>query len=234
MALRNPFSLSRAVKPFQIVRRCLSTQRPSRPPVPSPTPFVPDVETFLKLIGREMSKHASKITSWEQMFTTKSDGLRELGIEPPRARRYLLRKLDQFRRGNYGPGGDLEHVVDGAAQLRVVEVPVGTTQKNAKHEPFSVNLTPGMRRVIVNLPPDAQEYVHDPSKRLKRFAFMSIYDGMKIKGRFLMPIKGARKSAAIIRVQEGMWEDKPGHKVDGGERRQAEVRAKMRAEQRRK
>jgi hypothetical protein len=31
-----------------------------------------------------------------------------------------------------------------------------------------------------------------------------------------------------------MWEDKRGHKVDGGERRQKEVRAKLRLEERRK
>jgi len=36
-------------------------------------------------------------------------------------------------------------------------------------------------------------------------------------------------SAALIKVQEGMWEDKRGQKVDGGERRRAEVRAKRRS-----
>jgi IGR protein motif. len=32
-------------------------------------PFVPDVQTFLTLIGREMSKQASKIPSWQDLFT---------------------------------------------------------------------------------------------------------------------------------------------------------------------
>ncbi|KAL2821019.1 IGR protein motif-domain-containing protein [Aspergillus granulosus] len=241
MALRNPFSITRAAKSFQLARQCVRTmysksaapQEP-RPLVPSPTPFVPDVETFLKLIGRGMSKHASKISSWEQMFTLKSHGLRDIGIDPPRERRYLLRKLELFRLGKYGPGGDLEHVVDGAAQLRVVQIPVTRKVKDGEEEAFSVNLTPGMRRVIVNLPPDATEYIHNPSKQLKRFAYMKFYDGMKIKGQYLEPIKGTKATAAIIRVREGMWEDKRGHKVDGGERRQAEVRAKKRAEERRK
>ncbi|KAL2837513.1 IGR protein motif-domain-containing protein [Aspergillus pseudoustus] len=236
MALRNPFSsisITWAIKPFQLTRQCVRTAhyKSGRPPVPSPTPFVPDVPTFLTLIGRDMSKHTEKIPSWETLFTSSSTELNELGIDRPRDRRYLLRKLWQFRRGKYGPGGDLEHVVGGAAQLRVVEVPV--TGKDKK-EAYSANLTPGMRRVVVNLAPGATEYIHNPSKPLKKFANMKIYDGMKIKGQYLKPLKGSKATAAIIKVEEGMWEDKRGHKVDGGERRQAEVRAKKRAEERKK
>ncbi|KAL3493134.1 IGR protein motif-domain-containing protein [Aspergillus germanicus] len=238
MALGNPFSITRAIKSFQLTRQCVRTvhQKSAAPAVPSPTPFVPDVETFLKLIGRDMSKHASKLPSWEQMFTLSSPELRDLGIEPARQRRYLLRKREKFRHGIYGVGGDLEHVVDGAAQLRVTEVPITTKSKSPAdgEKSFSVNLSPGMRRVIVNLPPNATEYSHNPSKPLKKFAQMKIHRGMLIKGPYLEYIKGTNGSAAIIKVQEGMWEDKLGHKVDGGERRQAEVRAKKRAEERRK
>ncbi|KAL4781154.1 IGR protein motif-domain-containing protein [Aspergillus varians] len=245
MATRNPFSISRTIRSFQLTRQCLRTIHKKSAPassVPSPTPFVPDVETFLTLIGRDMLKHASKLPSWEKLFTLSSSELRDAGIEPARQRRYLLRKRDKFRNGIYGPGGDLEHVVDGAAQLRVTEVPLeaSATQSKARDEPatnslnYSATLTPGMKRVIVNLPPDATEYKHDPSKPPKKFAHMKIHRGLLLKGPYLQPIKGANGSAALIKVQEGMWEDKLGHKVDGGERRQAEVRAKKRAEERRK
>ncbi|KAL4946903.1 hypothetical protein BDV06DRAFT_181855 [Aspergillus oleicola] len=242
MAMRNPFSITRTVKSFQLTRQCLRTihkKSGSSSSVPSPTSFVPDVQTFLTLIGRDMSKHSSRIPSWEKLFTLTSVELRDAGIEPARSRRYLLRKREKFRNGIYGPGGDLEHVVDGAAQLRVTEVPLTASDKasisqNDNLLGYSATLTPGMKRVIVNLPPDATEYMHDASKPLKKFAHMKIHRGLLIRGPFLQPIKGSGGSAALIKVQEGMWEDKLGHKVDGGERRQAEVRAKKRAEERRK
>ena len=65
----------------------------NRPPpyVPPPTPFVPDVNTFLTLIGRQLKEHASKFTSWEELFTLSSSQLQSRGLEPPRTRKYLLR-----------------------------------------------------------------------------------------------------------------------------------------------
>ncbi|KAL4991576.1 IGR protein motif-domain-containing protein [Aspergillus falconensis] len=241
MALRNPFSILRTFRSFQSTQQCLRTihtepKHPRQKPLPLPTPFVPNVETFLKLIGRDMSKHASKFPSWDKLFSMSSEDLRDAGIESAEQRRYLIRKRTKFTKGWYGPGGDLENVVDGAAQLRVMEVPVAPTKDMSSVDllNYSATLTPGMRRVIVNLPPDATEYKHDPSKELKRFKGMKIHNGVYIKGPYLQPIAGTNGSAAIIKVQEGMWEDKLGHKVDGGERRRAEVRAKKRAEERRK
>ncbi|KAK7757324.1 telomere length regulation protein [Diatrype stigma] len=94
------------------------------PTVPSPTPFVPDVATFLKLIGRGLSAHASKFPSWEALFTLSSEQLKELGIEPPRTRRYLLQWRQRFRQGIFGIGGEIQYVEpDGTAELRVLEVP---------------------------------------------------------------------------------------------------------------
>ncbi|KAL4891376.1 IGR protein motif-domain-containing protein [Aspergillus ambiguus] len=232
MAMRSSTLLSsRFLRPFTIGKTCVRCFHKNTTPrtAPSPTPFVPDVETFLTLIGRGMSKHASKLPSWEKLFTLSSTELRDLGIEPARQRRYLLRKREKFRQGAYGPGGDLEHVVDGAAQLRVVEVPLDGETSSA-----SATLSPGMRKAVVNLPPDATSYTHDTSKPLKKFAHMKVHNGSMIRGPFLQPLKGTNGSAALIKVQEGMWEDKLGHKVDGGERRRAEVRAKKRSEERRK
>ncbi|KAF9884106.1 hypothetical protein FE257_002278 [Aspergillus nanangensis] len=241
MALRSSLFSSRLVKPFTIGSNCVRCfhKNTASPSVPSPTPFVPDVPTFLTLIGRGMSKHESKLPSWDKLFTLSSSELRELGIEPARQRRYLLRKREKFRQGDYGPGGDLEHVVDGIAQLRVVEVPVDASS-GAKHSETAVpvsssaSLSPGMRRVVVNLSPDATAYTHDPTKPLKKYAHMKIHNGSLLRGPFLQPIKGTNGGAALITAQEGMWEDKLGQKVDGGERRRAEVRAKKRSEERRK
>lgn len=248
MAMRYPHQL-RALssplltfRPFLISKQCFRCLHKNTAPqkVPTPTPFVPDVETFLRLIGRDMSKHASKLTSWEKLFTLNSSELRELGIEPARQRRYLLRKREKFRHGVYGPGGDLETVVDGMAQLRVVEVPTeiakssSTTSGNGSVVTASATLSPGMKRVVVNLPPDATEYRHDPTRPLKKFAHIKIHHGAQIRGPYLTQMAGTNGSAALIKIQDGMWEDKLGHKVDGGERRQAEVRAKKRSEERRK
>ncbi|KAJ5114572.1 hypothetical protein NUU61_000331 [Penicillium alfredii] len=214
-----------------------SYHKSSAPIVPSPTPFVPDVPTFLTLIGREMSKHASKLPSWEQLFSLSSNQLRDIGIEPARQRRYLIRKREKFRNGLYGPGGDLEQVVNGVAQLRVVEVPdASKLTEDGKPDPktlstSSATLSPGMKKAIVNLPPDATEYTHSTSTPLKKFAHMKIHRGSRIRGPFLQPVKGSHGQAATIQVQPGMWEDKRGQKVDGGERRRVEVRAKKRLEE---
>ncbi|KAF7596186.1 hypothetical protein BBP40_003085 [Aspergillus hancockii] len=239
MAMRSSCLLSsRYVRPLSIGKQCVRCfhKHADTPSVPSPTPFVPDVQTFLTLIGRGMSKHASKLPSWEKLFTLSSTELRDLGIEPTRQRRYLLRKREKFRNGIYGPGGDLECVIDGTAQLRVVEVPLEAKDpaKGNRMSNTSATLSPGMRKAVVNLQPDASEYTHDVSKPLKKFAHMKIHRGSMIMGPFLQPIKGTDNRAALIKVQEGMWEDKLGRKVDGGERRRAEVRAKKRSEERRK
>lgn len=166
-----------------------------------------------------------------------------MGIEPTRQRRYLLHKREKFRRGIYGPGGDLDHVVDGAAQLRVVDVPIDSSaegggesesgeKSSMSSRTASAALSPGMKRVILNLHPEATEFDGNVPTPLKKFAHMKIYNGSKIRGPFLKPLKGANGSAALIKNQEGMWEDRQGHKVDGGQRRQAEVRAKKRSEER--
>lgn len=68
------------------------------PPVPHPNDNVPDVETFLKKIGRQCEQHASKFESWEQLFNARSEELKDLGIEPARTRRYIVRWRETFRR----------------------------------------------------------------------------------------------------------------------------------------
>ncbi|EDN07537.1 hypothetical protein I7I51_04549 [Histoplasma capsulatum] len=223
----------------QFLRRL---HRSSQLRVPPPTPFVPDTQTFLSLIGRNMSRFAPKFASWDELFTLSSADLKDRGIEPARLRRYLLRWRQKFQRGEYGVGGDLEHVVDGVGQLRVVEVPRDTVLKRTagknstptatdgglgKREipPFTVTgtatLSPGMKWVVVNLPPGESQPTEVPQP-LKKYTKVSLVRGNVLRAPYLKLIKGSNGMAGIIKVQEGMWEDKQGRKIDGGERRQAE------------
>jgi hypothetical protein len=244
MAMRNsPLGglSSRLFKTLHISNQCIRSLHQKTPrPVPSPTPFVPDVETFLKLIGRDMSKQASKIPSWEALFNLNSNQLREAGLEPARQRRYLIRKREKFRNGIYGPGGDLHTVVDGVAQIRVAEVPVHAYGLKYEEDPEAIppkpsaTLAPGYVKAIVNLAPDATTYRYAKKQPIVKFAGMKIHRGSLPKGPFLQPMKGTNGTAALISVQEGMWEDKRGQKVDGGERRRREVRNKQRLDERKK
>lgn len=216
--------------------RCLHQKR-AKISIPQPTPFVPDVPTFLSLIGREMSKHAGKFTSWDSLFSLSSAELRELGIEPARQRRYLIRQREKFKNGIYGPGGDLDVVVDGAAQLRVVEVPAESSMTEADNvnstlPAASATLSPGMRKVIVNIAPDADKYEYKPGDPIKKYAHIKVHQGTSVKGPYIQILKGTNGSAALMKAVEGMWEDRRGQKVDGGERRRAEVRAKKRSAER--
>ncbi|KAK3069776.1 telomere length regulation protein [Teratosphaeriaceae sp. CCFEE 6253] len=209
---------------------------------PRPTPFVPDVPTFLTLIGRNLAQHASKIPSWNALFALSSAQLRESGIEPARARRYLLWWRERFRNGITGIGGDLKKVKDGVAELRIVEV------ESARRGDARATLTrsAGMRRVVVNVPATVVLPV-DPAKAVEEgveavtpeidlrkaqpVAGVKIVAANIIGGTGIEPVKGHR-GVARLRVKEGLWEERRGHKVDGGERRKAEVRYKRRAQER--
>ncbi|KAI0810700.1 IGR protein motif-domain-containing protein [Xylaria sp. FL0064] len=196
-------------------------QRPSQ--IPPPTPLVPDVSTFLTVIGRDLKQHASKIPDWETLFTLTSEQLRELGVEPPRARKYLLRWRQRFRQGQYGIGGDLQHVKDGVADLRILEVPVIPGADGA-----TPNQTP--RKYVVNVPPGRSVKECHPSE-LSRVQGYHVEGAKDIVGPYALPLKN--KEGARITVTEGMWEDVRGHKIDGGERRRTEVRYKRRIAERR-
>jgi len=198
--------------------------RMAAPSIPRPTPFVPDPETFLTLIGRNLSRHASKIPTWEALFSLTSAQLRELGIDPPRSRRYLLRWREKFRKGQYGIGGDVKYVENGAAEVRVVEVPV------AGHTVATATASPGKRKIVVNVPAGGSAHATS-AEQLVPVKGLQIKGVHTIVGPHVEPLKGGK--GARIAVKEGLWEDRRGHKIDGGERRQAEVRAKRRGEEKR-
>ncbi|KIX00231.1 uncharacterized protein Z518_10370 [Rhinocladiella mackenziei CBS 650.93] len=223
-----------------LCRRHLHRGLPQNGRVPPPTPFVPDVATFLKLIGRDLSNHASKIQSWEELFTLTSPQLKERGIEPPRTRRYLLHWREKFRKGDFGIGGDFQYVKDGVAELRVVEVP--SLKKDPQtgkpvSGPVTIGRSPGMQKLIVNVPNGSTTYKLLPGQTtadLKKPKGFKLINGYIISGKNAYPMKGAHGSGVTLEATEGLWEHKRGHKVFGGERRRAEVLHKMRLEENRK
>lgn len=199
--------------------RYLHHSKPA-PRIPNPTKFVPNVETFLSLIGRNLSQHASKIQSWKALFSLTSSQLKELGIDPPRNRRYLLRWREKFRNREYGIGGDFKYVEDGKAEVRIVELPATSDHTGQL----------GHRKIVVNVAAGGSvEGI--PAQQLVPVKGLKIRGSHTIVGPHVLPLKGGK--GAQILVQEGLWEDRRGRKIDGGERRSAEVQAKRRGEERR-
>ncbi|KAF7553639.1 hypothetical protein G7046_g7044 [Stylonectria norvegica] len=189
------------------------------PPIPKTRPFVPDVPTFLTLIGRDLNKYASKFPSWDALFSLTSVQLKELGIEPPRKRKYLLHWLQRYRKGALGPGGDFRYVKDGEAILKVATPPPSNIS-DAKW--------------VVNVPHTAEageEASETLPKKLVRPNGYTVSGLKAVSGPYAAPLPGL--SGAVVKVTEGMWENRQGRKIDGGERRRAEVRFKKRSAERR-
>ncbi|KAK1835365.1 IGR protein motif-domain-containing protein [Podospora conica] len=185
--------------------------------VPQPIPFVPDVKTFLTLIGRDMKQHVEKFPTWEALFTLDSEQLRELGVEPPRSRRYLLRMRQKFVEKDFGPGGDFKYVEDGVATLDLHEIDVNEIERLR----FVVNVPPGKR--VKDIPEEEREKVLYKPRGYK------VKGARGLTGPYLVRTARGR---GFVKVTEGMWEQKRGHKVDGGERRREEVRFKKRVAER--
>lgn len=211
---------------FQQQRSVSKSAKPTKKlSVPKPTPFVPDVETFLKLIGRGLSAQTSKIPSWDKLFTMSSEELKDAGIEPARTRRYLLRWRQKFRNGDYGVGGDFKYVSDGTAELRVCEVPATNGGSFV-----SATQTPGMTKLVLNVPRGSEGYALEQGKSttdLKKPKDYKLVNGHVISGPFALPVKGSHGGVVQVKIQEGMWEDRLGQKVFGGERRRAETLHKL-------
>jgi hypothetical protein len=191
----------------------------TRPPheVPQPRPFVPDVPTFLTLIGRGLSRYAKKFPTWESLWTVTGPQLKELGVEPPRTRKYLLAWMQRYRQGNLGPGGDFRFVQDGQAILKTATPPAGVVSDT---------------KFVVNVPhPEAEASADTEPSTLIRPQGYVVRGAKSISGPFATPLPNA--TGAVVKVTEGMWEHRRGRKIDGGERRRAEVRFKKRSAERR-
>ncbi|KAF9692441.1 hypothetical protein EKO04_009451 [Ascochyta lentis] len=233
MILRRPL-LNASTAAVSAPKTCVRNLQHSIPmrPIPKATPFIPDQAAFLTAIGRGLSAHATKIPSWDALFTLTSPQLKELGVEPARSRRYLLHWREKFRNGEYGVGGDCQHVVDGVAELAVVEAPVAPNPHlgntiSPRAAAATATHNPGTRKLVVNVP--SGEAPAGPVESLRAVNGVLVKGAKTIKGSYVEPVKGSEGLRARIRLQEGMWEERRGHKVDGGERRRAEVRAKRRA-----
>ena len=146
-------------------------------------------------------------------------------------------------------GGDLQHVKDGVGELRIVEV----KSERAVDRVATLTKDAGMRKVVVNVPATLPELrpgeeegagaeVDDvvtktsppPVMKLEEVKMVNgvkIYQGTRIGGKCIEYPKGYQ-GVALLKVREGLWEQKRGVKVDGGERRRAEVRAKRRVQER--
>jgi hypothetical protein len=184
-------------------------------PIPEPKPFVPDVKTFLTLIGRGLSRYANKFPTWESLWSMTSPELKELGIEPPRNRRYLLEWMQRYRKGTLGPGGDFRFVKDGEAILKSATPPANVISD---------------RKFVVNVPHPDAEVATEPSTLIRPTGY--VVRGLNsISGPYATPL--ADSAGAVVKVTEGMWEHRRGRKIDGGERRRAEVRFKKRSAERR-
>lgn len=150
---------------------------------------------------------------------------------------------ERFRNGLMGIGGDLKEVEKGVAELRIVEIP----SDRPRDQQATLTKNPGTRKMVVNTPvtvaamPDpanpqesAKGDIPPPkidAKKAKAVKDIKIIRGNTIGGTGVEYIKG-HPGVARLRVQDGLWEQRRGHKVDGGERRRAEVQAKRRAQER--
>jgi hypothetical protein len=126
-------------------------------------------------------------------------------------------------------------VQDGVAEMKLFEVPVPEEWRktNPSVDMATATQTPGMRRVAINVPVGAEQPTI-PLEKAKPVEGVKIRGVNRIKGPHVKMVKGSGGLKAMVEVKEGLWEDKRGHKVDGGERRKAEVRSKRRAEERKK
>lgn len=125
--------------------------------------------------------------------------MRDLGIEPPRNRRYLLWWREKFRRGEFGVGGDFKHVKDGVAEVRVLE-------------------RKGAYPLALNVPVLGEGEAVDMEQGVTVKGYKALAPGT-VAGAYLKPMAGTQGAAGRLEVTDGMWEVKRGHKILGGERR---------------
>ena len=110
-------------------------------------------------------------------------------------------------------------------EVRVVEVKKDAVGGSAALVPHAA------KKVVVNLPPEAvdKEFRADEVKAVNGVKILGAHT---IIGSHVEPVKGTSGSVARIKVKEGMWEERRGHKVDGGERRKENVRSRRAAKER--
>ena len=85
--------LNRLVSLLTITVRSISVVRS----IPKPTSKIPDVETFLKVIGRDCIEFKDTYENkWDNLFQWDGPILKEKGV-PIQQRRYILSQVENFR-----------------------------------------------------------------------------------------------------------------------------------------
>lgn len=85
--------LNRLVSLSTITVRSISVVRS----IPKPTSKIPDVETFLKVIGRDCIEFKDTYENkWDNLFQWDGPILKEKGV-PIQQRRYILSQVENFR-----------------------------------------------------------------------------------------------------------------------------------------
>lgn len=162
---------------------------------------------------------------------------------------------DRFRRGEWGVGGDLRFVSEGEAEgqrvARVVIAGVRTdtaaaaaAQQGSKGRQPEQSAVPTekltaaqlgaqakVKQAIANVPLDwtPEQPVPELDGAPLKPALLKM-NGTKtgIRGPGIEIVSGTNGREVLVKTREGLWEHKRGRKVDGGERRKDEVRAKRR------
>lgn len=107
------------------------------------------------------------------------------------------------------------HVKDGQALLKVARPPAGVVSDS---------------KWVVNVPSEDADIATGVKELIRPQGYV-VHGLQSIKGPNATPLAG--QAGAVVKVAEGMWEHRRGRKIDGGERRQAEVRFKRRSAERR-
>lgn len=135
-------------------------------------------------------------------------------------------------------GGDIRQ--ENTSKEEAPTIATETTPPTPSSDPISTYLA--TNKIVLNFPEDES----DPTRILQpERAITTTYDlpkvrmvkiarGHVIRGAHIQLVKGTNGSVATLKAVEGLWEHRRGHKVDGGERRKAEVRFKRAVEERKK
>jgi len=108
----------------------------------------------------------------------------------------------------------LKHVKQGVAQLRVAELPIVANVSQ-------VNIPMKKRKIVVNVAAGSPTTNMETTQTLVPVKGLHVKSDHTIVGKAVLPLKG--NVGAQIVVSEGLWEDRRGKKIDGGERRRVRI-----------
>lgn len=126
----------------------------------------------------------------------------------------------------------MQQVVDGCGEVKVVAAPSAANEGKSRDGVMAETSALAGRKLVVNLPPGTPTPALSVAE-LKPVKGLKVLGAHTVGGSHIELVKGTMGRVGRIKVQEGLWEERRGHKIDGGERRKAEVRAKRRSEERR-